>query len=393
MRSLTLAQAKCSAWSGGASQELLILPPGADYGQRNFDYRISMARIEETGTSFTALSGYDRYLTGLDGSLNLELNGDPVSLWQGQVLHFQGEDEVNSHSTGRDLNLMLKRGLPGRVYWAQGELRGPLYVFDPDAETLHTLAPGEAANFGRVAVIDLKAVTMPAQISTLVAGMLERPVGSGLSQARVIRFTDADKTWYLKIDPSEALAHEAEMLGWLQGKLPVPEVIASLPRYLLMSALPGKAAFSDDLESLLEALFDGLDQLRAVPLEGCPRQRGIETQLREALARLEGGQTDPRVEDPWGIYRYLVDNQPAEVPCFNHGDYCLPNVFIHGRRAVGFIDLGKAGIGSAWNDLALCYRSFTKNYPNAPKDLFGTVWGRPIDWDLIHYYIQLDELA
>ena len=36
------------------------------------------------------------------------------------------------------------------------------------------------------------------------------------------------------------------MLGWLQGKLPVPEVIASLPRYLLMSALPGKAAFSDD---------------------------------------------------------------------------------------------------------------------------------------------------
>ena len=36
---------------------------------KDFDYRISMARIEETGTSFTALPGYERYLTGLDGSL------------------------------------------------------------------------------------------------------------------------------------------------------------------------------------------------------------------------------------------------------------------------------------------------------------------------------------
>lgn len=393
MKILPLDEAECSSWGGGSTAELLILPAGSSYSERNFDYRISLASIDQPGSAFTSLPGIDRLITGLDGILDLEVNGKPVSLWQGQVLAFRGEDAVFSRSAGRDLNLMMRRGKPGRVFWTQGELTGPLYVFDPGQEIFYELEAGEAFSFGRVAVFDLAPITLPPQLQEAVKGMQMQSIGTGLSSARVLRFTDSEKTYYLKSDHSHRLKEEAAILHWLQGKLPVPQIILDLPGHLLMTAVPGRPAFSQDLSALLEALFDGLHQLRSVPLADCPQDRSIAQQLERALHRLEIGQVDLRVKDPWKIFRWLQDNQPAEEPCFIHGDYCLPNVYIAGKKSVGFIDLGSAGSGSAWNDLALCYRSFMKNYPQANRELFAAVWTAPLDWDLIHYYIQLDELA
>ncbi len=93
---LPLDEAECSSWGGGSTAELLILPAGSSYSERNFDYRISLASIDQPGSAFTFLPGIDRLITGLDGILDLEVNGKPVSLWQGQVLAFRGEDAVFS---------------------------------------------------------------------------------------------------------------------------------------------------------------------------------------------------------------------------------------------------------------------------------------------------------
>ncbi len=58
-----------------------------------------------------------------------------------------------------------------------------------------------------------------------------------------------------------------------------------------------------------------------------------------------------------------------------HGDYCLPNVLVHGGRLSAVIDLGLAGLGNPETDLAagvwtLQY-NFGKGYARAFLDAYG----------------------
>lgn len=59
---------------------------------------------------------------------------------------------------------------------------------------------------------------------------------------------------------------------------------------------------------------------------------------------------------------WLVANQPAEDIVFSHGDYCLLDVFVHENKIIEFIDLGRAGIGDKYQDIALCYWSLVHNF-------------------------------
>ena len=67
----------------------------------------------------------------------------------------------------------------------------------------------------------------------------------------------------------------------------------------------------------------------------------------------------------------------------------------------GFIDLGDAGIGDKWRDIALCYRSLKHNvdgtfgnkiYPDVNPDLLLEELGIEPNNEKIRYYILLDEL-
>ena len=67
----------------------------------------------------------------------------------------------------------------------------------------------------------------------------------------------------------------------------------------------------------------------------------------------------------------------------------------------GYIDLGRAGIGDKWCDIALCWRSLHHSYADwcrqtdgAPPDgkLLFRALGLEPDWTRIRYYILLDEL-
>ena len=66
--------------------------------------------------------------------------------------------------------------------------------------------------------------------------------------------------------------------------------------------------------------------------------------------------------DPEHLLMWLEENRPAFEPVLSHGDYCLPNIFLENGTLKGFIDLGRAGIGDKWNDIALCYRSLKHNF-------------------------------
>ena len=84
----------------------------------------------------------------------------------------------------------------------------------------------------------------------------------------------------------------------------------------------------------------------------------------------------------------------------SHGDLCLPNIFLTENGISGFIDLGDAGVGDRWRDIALCHRSLRHNADGSygsvkkdvnPDELFSLLGIRP-DPEKLRWYLLLDEL-
>lgn len=62
---------KTTQWSGGTTTELFIEPPGADFKERSFLYRISSATFTDTESDFSDFTGYQRFILPLAGGLRL----------------------------------------------------------------------------------------------------------------------------------------------------------------------------------------------------------------------------------------------------------------------------------------------------------------------------------
>lgn len=261
----------------------------------------------------------------------------------------------------------------------------------------------------------MERIVLPPAVKRLTDGLPFEENSVGKSGDRVLIYPDA----VLKIGagPHKNEA-TAEMLRWLAGRLPVPQVLSyeqtAENDFLLMRRLPGRMACDQTYlarpDLLLPLLAEAIRMLWRVDVAACPRKRGLDEELREAEARLEAGLVDtqdaePDTYGPWGfaspekLLHWLEDNRPPLEPVFSHGDCCLPNIFFDGGRVSGFIDLGDAGVADKWRDLALCHRSlrhntdgtygFTAPGLNADR-LFGALGIRP-EWDKLRYYVLLDE--
>jgi len=75
---ITKEQQKTSKWSGGTTTQLAIYPEDADYGKRNFTWRLSTATVEAAESVFTSLPGIDRII---------KLKGIPIFLIQRAISH------------------------------------------------------------------------------------------------------------------------------------------------------------------------------------------------------------------------------------------------------------------------------------------------------------------
>lgn len=99
---------RSTAWSGGTTDELVIMPEGSSYAERRFGFRISSASVDLESSVFTPLPGVKRFLTPLCSGFTLTVNGREADLPHGSVIEFSGDDSVLCRGSGRDLNLMLK---------------------------------------------------------------------------------------------------------------------------------------------------------------------------------------------------------------------------------------------------------------------------------------------
>lgn len=239
----------------------------------------------------------------------------------------------------------------------------------------------------------------------------------GESDSTVLIFEDA----VLKIEPTNCNAnHEYAALRWLQNRLPVPEILdfaqADGQNFLLMSKLRGAMAsdrIAESIEETVKALADGLQQLWRVDISDCPLDSTLGERLQQAKYNIENGLVDTDDFEPetlgengfadvHALYDYLERARPSADLVFTHGDFCLPNIFTENGKAIGFLDLGKAGIADRWQDIALCVRSLEHNictFCALPKTeflrakaLLYSALGISEDKEKLRYYILLDEL-
>lgn len=261
------------------------------------------------------------------------------------------------------------------------------------------------------------ALNLPAVIRRLLPDSPGKENHVGLSGSTVLCWPDR----VLKIEPiSEESRNEAAMMRWLQGRVPVPELLAATEengmRYLLMRRLDGRMLCDPSVlekpEKLLTLAAEGLHRLWQTDVSGCPASRMLADRLQLARRRVETGLCSTEDAEP-GTYGsagfaspekllcWLERNRPDEEPVLTHGDCCLPNLFADENGFCGFIDLGRSGVGDKWQDIALLYRSTCHNYDGSygytararcPADRLFDALGVQRDEEKLRYYILLDEL-
>jgi aminoglycoside 3'-phosphotransferase III len=231
----------------------------------------------------------------------------------------------------------------------------------------------------------------------------------GCSNAAVYKYTSKSKSYYLKIqEKSEESQREYDVIKWLQGILPVPEILHWESDkgfdYLLMSQINGEMSCSEKNlnkpETTIKLLAKGIKMLHSTDISNCPFNSSLEYKLRNAESNITTDKVDisdwnddTEFESPQELLRYLTDNKPDEELVFSHGDYCLPNIFISNDKISGFIDLGRAGVADKWQDIALCVRSIKYNFNTDQYiNLFFQHLNMKPDWEKIRYFILLDEL-
>lgn len=96
-------------WSGGTTQELYIFPKSASLPNRDFDFRISTATVEESESTFSSFPGYLRKLLVLEGELEINhQENHSVSLKPYEQDAFSGDWNTTSKGQVRDFNVIYK---------------------------------------------------------------------------------------------------------------------------------------------------------------------------------------------------------------------------------------------------------------------------------------------
>ncbi|MCL2198479.1 MAG: aminoglycoside 3'-phosphotransferase [Defluviitaleaceae bacterium] len=258
---------------------------------------------------------------------------------------------------------------------------------------------------------------LPEKISKKIAGLSRTHDDVGMSDSTILIFDEM----VLKIEKaSRSSEHEKLLLGWLDGKLPVPKIIEAITQdgysFLLMSRLPGEMACADNslhnIEDTIIALAKGLKMLWEINTVNCPCTSTVPDKLAQVKYDIENNLVDmdnfdvetfttEGFADVVDLYNYLNSNRPSEDLVFSHGDYYLPNIFVSGRDITGFIDLGNGGISDRWQDIALCVRTLRSRHMRFAnqgeeeyqkyKSLLFKELGIEPDEEKIRYFILLYE--
>ena len=177
---------------------------------------------------------------------------------------------------------------------------------------------------------------IPQSIADMVGGRSFYLDDIGRSDSKILLFEDR----VLKIEKmTENARREYEILSFLQGKLPVPQILAREEsegyQYLLMTKLQGNMACADgyDPKKVTIGLANGLKTLWQVDITDCPHHNTVAEKLQKAKKRLESGFFLGKIPDTADftdfetLYAYLSDHAPRKRLSFHMAIIACPTFF------------------------------------------------------------------
>lgn len=103
-------------WSGGTSTQLYIYPETSDYALRDFDFRLSTAKVEIDKSDFTSLPEVSRKIMILDGEIEIShKNRYTKKLQEFDIDEFEGDWQTSSTGICTDFNLMTRGKTKGQL--------------------------------------------------------------------------------------------------------------------------------------------------------------------------------------------------------------------------------------------------------------------------------------
>lgn len=235
---------------------------------------------------------------------------------------------------------------------------------------------------------DLDDVTIPAVVSELAAGRPVRPVSC--NEAGVVTFTIGDGAEFIAHGrPSREFrpADEAARLTWVSAYVTVPSVLGHGEdvdgfRWLHLTGLPGVPAVAARWRQRPEIAVPELGAaLRRfhdrVPVAHCPWEWAITGRVAQL---------------PNGAYAFNCWPALDEVVC--HGDARSTNILLDpDGRCIGYIGLGRLGIGDRWADLAPAIDSLSWTFGDGWQEAFLAGYGIALDARKLEFYTRLWQAA
>ena len=118
-----------TTWQGGTTTQLYIYPEKSSYAERNFDFRISTAKVESETSQFTSSPNIHRKLMVLDGSITINHEGHySKKLDKFAIDTFEGNWKTSAIGTCSDFNLMSTKNNNGSIAAFQIEKNKELLI-------------------------------------------------------------------------------------------------------------------------------------------------------------------------------------------------------------------------------------------------------------------------
>jgi aminoglycoside phosphotransferase len=234
------------------------------------------------------------------------------------------------------------------------------------------------------------------------------PFVAGATNAGLYNIRTGDNKSFILKKQSSGLKNDYLNYKWLEGKLPVPEVIFyeqfNAYELLCMTELRGQTLEKyigiTDEKALVISYATALKLLHALPVDTGALVRDLDERMTIAAYNLENNLVDTGELEPENqeyplreLFIKLLNARPTDFELvFTHGDYCLDNIVYDNGILKGFIDIGNGGIADRYQDIALAVRSIKDVFGNKPVNLFYEVYGlKEVNQEKLDFYTLLDE--
>jgi aminoglycoside phosphotransferase len=199
---------------------------------------------------------------------------------------------------------------------------------------------------------------------------------------------------------ADVLGDEAARLGWLAGRLPVPDVQA-LTRVtvegvdwtvLACSTVTGQRADDPaahrDADSAITTVAAALRAVHGLPVADCPFTAATDERLARCRRRVELGLVDPaelapayRAHAPARLLGWLedalssLDDPSDDDVVVTHGTPILANLLVEGGAPSGYLGWAGAGVGDRYADLAVVAASLATHVSTEALGPFFAAYG------------------